>query len=64
MRGLLKSGDFGIGHGRSFCVRKQDKGQEVVITEVQDHPIFGKRYKIVGYSEWFEANCFYWIRED
>lgn len=64
MRGLLKDGDFGIGHGRDFCVRKGDKGRYISITQVEDHPIFGRRYKLLGYSDWFEANCFRRIKDD
>ena len=43
------------GHNKLFRIIG---GRLVEITEVEDHPIFGKRYKILGCDEWFESNCF------
>ncbi|MFA5307756.1 MAG: hypothetical protein WC365_09965 [Candidatus Babeliales bacterium] len=50
----LKDGHFYIGNRERFCAPKG----EVVITEVENNPLWGKRYKIEGYEEWFEENCF------
>lgn len=53
-RGILKDGRFFI--GRDIPVYPMSG--EVSIVDEEDHPIFGKRYKIFGYGEWFEENCF------
>lgn len=55
MDGLLKKGEYRMGHNKTFNLIG---GYFVKITDVEDHPIFGKRYKILGYDEWFESNCF------
>jgi hypothetical protein len=53
--GIIKKGEFKIGGGLSFDA---PSGQTVVITKEEDHPVFGKRYMILGYDVWFERNCF------
>jgi hypothetical protein len=58
MIGELKSGPFYIGHRRPFSL---PSGATVNITEEQNHPIYGKRYKVSGYEDWFEANCFEYV---
>jgi hypothetical protein len=61
MIGKLKDGEYRVGHNRHFVV--PHKGQEVNITDTEDHFIWGKRYKIEGYDEWFEENCFEYVEE-
>ena len=61
MFGQLKDGPFAIGWGRYFST---PMNKDVFITDTEDHPIFGKRYKITGYNEWFEVNCFKWVKEE
>ena len=56
MQGVLKTGPFRIGLGYPMIVR--EAGRTVQITATENHPIYRKRYKILGYDEWFEENCF------
>lgn len=49
-----------IGRGNPFYVNNR----AVAITQEEDHPIYGKRYKVAGYDEWFEANAFEYIEND
>ncbi len=58
MQGKLKHGRFRIGHNKPFYI----SSGIVKITDTENHPIYGKRYKISGYDEWFEENCFEWIK--
>jgi hypothetical protein len=54
MEAKLKNTSFYVGNGRIY----PPVDRPVKITDTEDHPIFGKRYKIEGYADWFEANCF------
>lgn len=58
-----KNGNFFIGDKRPFDVPNAN-GNRVEIAEKENHPIYGKRYKIVGRNEWFEENCFEYVIED
>ena len=60
MRGKFKNADFFIGRRQAFSC---PTGGVVIITEEENHPIFGKRYKVSGFSVWFEANCFEYIED-
>lgn len=63
MKGKLKDVDFFyIGNRNAF--NKVTGGKVATITDSENHPIFGKRYKILGYNEWFEENCFDYVKED
>lgn len=57
-RGQLKAGELLIGHRRHFT---NTDGGMVTITDAENHPIWGKRYKILAHEEWFEENCFEYI---
>lgn len=52
--GLLRSGEFRLG----VNVFRPNVSGKVAITDEETHPIWGKRYKIEGSTEWFEENCF------
>lgn len=59
MIGKLKN-DLRIGDRRLFGLH----GSRIVeIVDTENHPIYGKRYKILGYDNWFEENCFEYIKE-
>ena len=64
MTGQLKNVDFF--RGRRIPV-KTPRDKVVEILEVQNHPIYGIRYKIDHDArdgeEWWEANCFEWIKD-
>jgi hypothetical protein len=60
MIGKLKQTDFYVGNKKYFIV--PTRGKIVTITESENHPIFGKRFKILGMNEWFEENCFEYIQ--
>jgi hypothetical protein len=62
VKGKLKNGEFHIGHRNAF--NKVTGGKEMKITDYEDHPIWGKRYKIYGFNEWFEENCFEYVKKD
>lgn len=60
MIGRLKN-DLRIGNGCLFGV----KGKiDVEIIDEENHPIYGKRYKIPEYDVWFEENAFEYIIEE
>ena len=54
----LKQGQLFIGAGRPYT--RIVRGY-VDITAEEDHPVYGKRYRVLGFEDWFEANCFEWI---
>lgn len=60
IKALLKQGEFRVGAGERFSITL---GAQVEIIETETHPIWGIRYKISGYKEWFEASCFKWIEQ-
>lgn len=63
MWGKFKAGEFHIGNDQPIRLPNVS-GNRVQLAEKEDHPIWGKRYKIVGRNEWFEANCFEYVIED
>ena len=60
MQGKLKNDRFF--EGNRTPISMPDKGKLVTLTHEENHPIFGKRFKISGYDQWFEANCFEYIK--
>lgn len=60
MVGKLKDGQFQV--GREFGYTVPERGKEVQIVETEVDPIYGKRYKIAGHDEWFEENCFEYVK--
>lgn len=50
-----------VGNKQEFTCK--DAGKEVEIIDVQNHKIYGIRYKLHGYAVWFEENCFEYIKE-
>lgn len=61
IQGKLKNTDFFIGDGYHISV---PAGKYVRIVEEEDNPIYGKRYKIIGYSTWFGENCFECVKNN
>jgi hypothetical protein len=61
LKGLLKTGEFKIGAGHIYSNSLQ--GRVVNIIAVENHPAFGKQYKIEGSEHWFESSCFKWVDE-
>ncbi|MFA5715946.1 MAG: hypothetical protein WC998_09405 [Candidatus Paceibacterota bacterium] len=61
MKGKLKKGPFMIGDKRYATLTG---GRMVRIIAQEDHPLWGRRYKIEDYDEWCEANCFEFIKEE
>jgi hypothetical protein len=62
MQAKFKSGELMVG-GASYARHfKYAIGEIVNITDTEDHPTYGRRYKVEGYNEWFEENCFDWIK--
>jgi hypothetical protein len=59
MEGKLKDGQFLVGARTHYLY---SDGQIVKIINEENHPIFGKRYKVEGHDEWFEENCFEWVK--
>lgn len=59
--GTLKKTNLFVGNGERFL--DIPSGAKVEIVDEEDHYLYGKRYKIKGYEEWFEANCFSDINE-
>jgi hypothetical protein len=59
MNAKLKPGSFRIGNNRPFSTPKQ--GRTVIITDKENHPLWGERYKIEDSHEWYEKSCFEWI---
>lgn len=62
-KGKLKSTSLLIGNHEAFTVHGIPENMEVKITNEENHHIYGKRYKIIGYDEWFEENCFEYVKE-
>lgn len=60
--GKFKSQGFKIGNGTTFYINSSDVDKEVAITDTEIHHTYGKRHKVYGYNEWFEENCFDYIR--
>jgi hypothetical protein len=60
MEGKLKNKDFYIGYRTPFST--SEKGKIVTIIDSENHPIYGRRYKILGYDAWFENNCFEYVK--
>ena len=59
IQGKLKDGQLFIGDKLHYMM---STGQIIKIINEENHPIFGKRYKVVGCDEWFEENCFEYIQ--
>lgn len=59
----FKDDQLFIGNKRHFYLR-DGRGKRVKISEEENHPVWGKRYKIIGYTEWFEENCFEYVKEE
>jgi hypothetical protein len=64
VEGKLKEGFFFEIGNRQPYHGYLPKGKIVTIVESEDHFLWGKRYRIAGYKEWFEANCFEYVEED
>lgn len=62
MWGKFKKGEFAIGDRKPFHL-PNGEGKRVEIAKKENHPIWSKRYKIVGRDEWFEENCFEFVME-
>lgn len=58
----FKNINFKVSDGKDFYLNKNDMGRKVIITDEEVHPTYGKRYKVLGYKEWFEENCFEYIK--
>lgn len=62
MKGKLKT-RLRVGRGETFD-DKGYAGKVVEITDTENHLIYGKRYKVLGFDDWFEANCFEYIDKE
>jgi hypothetical protein len=62
MYGKLKKDTLFVGAGPSLRPITVPNIKIVTITDVEDHPLWGRRYKILGFDWWFEANCFEYVK--
>jgi hypothetical protein len=60
VKGKLKKDQLFIGAGNSRPIVVPN-GEAVTIVDMEDHPLWGRRYKVLGFDFWFEANCFDYV---
>ena len=61
--GKLKNSQKYHGDWEPITLKGISENREVDIIKEENDPIYGKRYKILGFDEWIENNCFEYIKE-
>lgn len=63
MQGKLKGGQLFVGHKNPYPLINNGDPTVVDIIQTEEHSIYGTRFKVIGHVEWFESQCFEWVKD-